>query len=65
MCSFLGSKPIIPDKVDGPKTAVNAIAEHGGTEKSIEEKSTVELKDPAMESHDATVEKDSTGGSNI
>jgi len=59
-----GSKPIIPDKVDGPKTAVNAIAEHGGAEKSIEEKSTVELKDPAKESHDATVEKDSTERNN-
>ena len=58
---FPGSAPVVPDKIDGPKTSrkkiADTITEQVGADRKASE-ATTESKDLAKESHDTTVEKD-------
>ena len=62
--SSIGNKPVIPDKVDGPCTAVKKNIESVPESAGSEEKPDKESKESGIDGDDAVVEKDKQGKGN-
>ena len=65
---FIGSRPIIPDKTDGPKATgekkVDSIAAHARAERKTEQPIKTESNDPSQDGDDITVDKDTASKGN-